>query len=150
MQLIYQERGLEMLAARVPIEEACILVIGSHPDNLITITSLLQKMQVGTVEVRTSGRQGVKRALSLPRIDMILLDMQLPHEDGYEILRHIRANPKLSNLRIVALAADTRSHSPHRARGAGFDGLIGQPINAERFPDQIAALLHGRPIWMLC
>jgi two-component system cell cycle response regulator DivK len=36
-----------------------------------------------------------------------------------------------------------------RARAAGFDGFIGKPLDFDRFPHQIRAILRGEPVWML-
>ncbi|MFV9503049.1 MAG: response regulator [Oscillochloridaceae bacterium umkhey_bin13] len=131
-------------------EEAYVLVIEDNADNLMVITDLLRMAGVHYINARASGQQGLKVAERMPRLDLILLDIQLPYEDGYEVLRQIRANPRLSNTRVVAVTANVLPQDERRARAAGFDGFIGKPLDPIRFPEQIAALLQGEPVWRAC
>jgi two-component system cell cycle response regulator DivK len=100
------------------------------------------------VNARASGWQGLKLAESLPQLDLILLDIQIPHEDGYAILQRIRSIPKLKDTCVVAVTANVLPQDEARARAAGFDGFIGKPLDFDRFPVQIRAILNGESIWM--
>lgn len=129
------------------VADAYVLVIEDNADNLMVMTDLLRMAGVRYINARASGQQGLKLAERLPRLDMILLDIQLPYEDGYEVLRQLKANPALANTRIVAVTANVLPQDEHRARAAGFDGFIGKPLDPLRFPAQIAALLEGQTVW---
>jgi two-component system cell cycle response regulator DivK len=129
-------------------QEAYVLVIEDDPNNLMVATDFLQMIGVKYVNSRASGWQGLKLAESLPRLDLILLDIQLPHEDGYSILNRIRTNPKFSQTRVVAVTANILPQDEARARAAGFDGFIGKPLDFDRFPVQIQAILRGEAVWM--
>ena len=128
-------------------EEAYVLVIEDDPNNLMVTTDFLRMVGVRYINARASGWQGLKLAESLPRVDLILLDIQLPHEDGFVILRQIRANPKLRATRVVAVTANVLPQDQAEMREAGFDGFIGKPLDFDRFPKQIHALLKGEEIW---
>jgi two-component system cell cycle response regulator DivK len=80
-------------------------------------------------------------------VDLILLDIQLPHEDGYMVLEGIRAIPRLQQTSVVAVTANVLPQDVARAREAGFDGFIGKPIDADRFPEQIKRVLRGEAVW---
>jgi two-component system cell cycle response regulator DivK len=129
-------------------EEAFVLVIEDDPDNLLVATDLLRLAGVQHISAQASGWQGLKMAESLPRVDLILLDIQLPYEDGYAILEHIRAHPKLCNTCVVAVTANVLPQDEAQARAAGFDGFIGKPLFFDRFPQQIQSLLQGEQVWM--
>ena len=129
------------------LEEAYVLVIEDDPNNLMVTTDFLRMMGVKYINARASGWQGLKLAESLPRVDLILLDIQLPHEDGYAVLSRIRANPKFRDTRVVAVTANVLPQDQARARKAGFDGFIGKPLDFDRFPKQIQALLQGEDVW---
>jgi CheY-like chemotaxis protein len=77
--------------------DAHVLVIEDNPDNVLVVADLLRLIGVQYITARASGRQGIKPAESLPRVDLILLDIQLPYEDGYQVLQAIRTHPKLQN-----------------------------------------------------
>ncbi len=129
-------------------DQAYVLVIEDDPNNLMVTTDLLRMLGVKYINSRASGRQGLKLAESLPRVDLILLDIQLPYEDGYSVLQHIRAQPKLKNTLVVAVTANVFPQDAARARAAGFGGFIGKPLDFDRFPQQILSLLQGDEVWM--
>lgn len=129
-------------------DEAYVLVIEDDPNNLIVAMDFLQMLGVKYANSRASGWQGLKLAESLPQLDLILLDIQLPHEDGYAVFQHIRNNPKFRDTRVVAVTANVLPQDEARARAAGFDGFIGKPLDFDRFPHQIRAILRGEPVWM--
>jgi two-component system, cell cycle response regulator DivK len=128
-------------------EEAHVLVVEDNPDNLMVVTDLLRMIGVKYVNSRASGRQGIKLAETMPRVDLILLDIQLPHEDGYAVLKNIRAHPKLQDTLVVAVTANVLPQDEARARTAGFDGFIGKPLDFDLFPQQIKAILEGEDVW---
>jgi len=127
---------------------AYVLVIEDDANNLMVATDFLHMLGIKYVNARASGWQGLKLAESLPQLDLILLDIQLPHEDGYAILQRIRSSPKLKDTRVVAVTANVLPQDEARARAAGFDGFIGKPLDFDRFPMQIRAILNDEPIWM--
>jgi two-component system cell cycle response regulator DivK len=86
-------------------------------------------------------------AESLPNIDLILMDIFLPEEDGYQVLERLRAHPRFKNTLVVAVTADASPENLERAQGAGFDGFIGKPLDPDRFPNQIRNILRGEAIW---
>jgi len=130
-------------------EEAYVLVIEDNANNLMVTTDFLRMIGVKYINARASGWQALKLAENLSRVDLILLDLQLPYEDGYTVLGRIRANPKLRDTRVVAVTANVFPQEEVRARKAGFNGFIGKPLDMEVFPRQIQALLAGQEIWMM-
>lgn len=128
-------------------EEAYVLLIEDNADNLLVATDLLRMTGVNYINARASGSQGIKLAESLPRLDLILLDLQLPYEDGYEVLKKIRSHPKLKKTLVVAVTANVLPEDEAKAQAAGFDGFIGKPLDFDTFPNQIRAVLNGERVW---
>lgn len=141
---VYRAKAVGM----VEPEQAYVLVIEDDANNLLIATDLLRMMGIYYVNSRASGRQGLKLAESMPQVDLILLDIQLPYEDGYEVLKQIRGNPKLQTTRVVAVTASILPEDERKAREAGFDGFIGKPLDFDRFPRQVQAILDGEEVWM--
>jgi two-component system, cell cycle response regulator DivK len=130
------------------LADAAILVVEDNADSLFIALELLRRAGVGYCSGCASGTQLFERIAELGRqIDLILLDLQIPVENGYTILERIRALPHLPDTRVVALTANVLPHDVARARAAGFDGLIGKPINGRRFVEQIGRALAGEEIW---
>lgn len=127
--------------------DAYVLVVEDDANNLMITTDLLHHVGCRYINARASGRQALKLIETLPRVDLILLDIQLPYEDGYAILKQIRAHPKLKGTLVVAVTANVLPQDEARALAAGFDGFIGKPIDFDRFPQQISAVLAGETVW---
>lgn len=79
-------------APRVAIEpnEAHVLVVEDNVPNFVFIARMLNFMGVQRCEWKTCGWQVVQFADTMPRIDLILMDIRLPYEDGYQALEKVR------------------------------------------------------------
>jgi two-component system cell cycle response regulator DivK len=89
----------------------------------------------------------VEYADTLPRLDLILMDIRLPYEDGYGALRKIRASERFKTVPIIAVTAEASLEQMNKAKDSGFDGFLGKPLDPDRFPDQIRRILNGEPVW---
>lgn len=134
---------------RTPVDpnDAHVLVVEDNVPNFVLIARMLAFMGVQRCEWKTSGWQVVQFADTLPRIDLILMDIRLPYEDGYQALQKIRAHERLKTTLVIAVTAEASEEQMRKAREAGFDGFLGKPLDPDRFPDQIARVLAGESIW---
>ncbi|MBL7064917.1 MAG: response regulator [Anaerolineae bacterium] len=128
-------------------KDAIILVVEDNFQNFVLITRLLSYMGVKKCEWKASGWQVLEFAETLPHIDLILMDIFLPEEDGYQVLDRLRAHPRFKDTLIAAVTVDTSVSNMERARSAGFDGFIGKPLDPDRFLSQIRRILQGDEIW---
>jgi two-component system cell cycle response regulator DivK len=128
-------------------KDATILVVEDNFQNFVLITRLLAYLGVQKCEWKASGWQVLEFAESLPHIDLVLMDIFLPEEDGYQILERLRAQPRFKDTLVVAVTADASLENMERARSAGFDGFIGKPLDPDRFPNQVRDILRGEAIW---
>jgi len=123
-----------------------ILVVEDNIGNFKLIARLLGRLGV-QCEWKTSGYEVVEFANNLPRIDLVLMDIRLPYEDGYEAMRKIRLSGRFTGIPIVAVTAVAGPEQMKNAQMAGFDGFIGKPLDPDRFPDQILRILAGKAVW---
>jgi two-component system cell cycle response regulator DivK len=130
-------------------KDATILVVEDNVQNFVLITRLLAFLGVKKCEWKASGWQVLEFAETLPNIDLILMDIFLPEEDGYQVHERLRAHPRFKDTLIIAVTADVSKNNMERAREAGFDGFIGKPIDPDRFPNQIRSVLQGEDVWEL-
>ena len=128
-------------------KDATILVVEDDFQSFVLITRLLSYLGVKKCEWKASGWQVLEFAETLPHIDLILMDIFLPEEDGYQVLDRLRAHPRFKDTLIAAVTVDVSVSNMERARSAGFDGFIGKPLDPDRFPSQIRHILQGDEIW---
>jgi len=130
------------------LKDATVLVVEDNVSNFVLIARMLGYLGIHC-EWKTSGYEVVEYADALSRLDLVLMDLRLPYEDGYGALKKIRASEKLRNVKIVAVTAEANIDQLAKARASGFDGFLGKPLDPDRFPDQIRRILSGEPVWEL-
>lgn len=130
-------------------KDAYVLVVEDNLQNLVLIARLLAFIGVRRYEWKASGWQVIEFADTMPRVDLVLMDLHLPHEDGFEALQRLRNDPRFASTRVVAVTADAHPGAMNKAREAGFDGFLGKPIDPDKFPDQIVTILQGGAVWDL-
>jgi len=118
---------------------AKLLIVEDNPDNLKLFRALLTRQGHELTEL-TSGH-GLVDAVRRTKPDLVLLDIQLPERDGYELLSELRTVFG-SGLRVAALTANVLLEQ--HAEGLGFDALLTKPIDVQTFPDRIAQLLDSQ------
>lgn len=118
-----------------------ILVIEDNEQNLYLVKFILEKNNY-QVSAALDGPQGIKLADQL-KPDLILLDIQLPGMDGYTVARHLRSNPDLAGIPIVAVTSYAMTGDREKALAAGCNGYIEKPINPDTFMSQVE--IHLKP-----
>jgi CheY-like chemotaxis protein len=130
-----------------PATERLILIVEDNPANLLLARSVLQRSGYRTVD--TSSAEEAWAWLRTARPDLILMDVQLPGQDGLSLTRQLKADPLTADIPIVALTAHAMATDAERALAAGCDGYITKPIDIHRFAAEVAAVLqprrHGQP-----
>jgi two-component system cell cycle response regulator DivK len=127
-------------------QEVTVLVVEDNVSNFVLIARMLGYMGIHC-EWKTSGYEVVEYADTLPRLDLILMDIRLPYEDGYGALRKIRASSALKDTLVVAVTAEASLEQIKKAKSAGFNGFLGKPLDMDRFPDQVRRILAGEAVW---
>lgn len=127
-------------------EKTTVLIVEDNVSNFVLMARMLDHMGLHC-EWKTSGYEVVEYADTIPEVNLILMDIRLPYEDGYEALRKLRASEALSDIPVVAVTAYASEEQMQRSRTAGFDGFLGKPLDPDRFPGQIRRILNGDPVW---
>jgi two-component system cell cycle response regulator DivK len=123
---------------------ARVLIVEDNPANLLLTRAVLQRAGYRTAEAR-SAEEVLERLQTAPP-HLILMDVQLPGQDGLSLTRQLKADPSTAAIPIVALTAHAMSDDRARAQAAGCDGYIAKPINTRTFADEVAYLIRNRPV----
>ncbi len=119
-----------------------ILYIEDNPENRLLVRRILEAEGYTMLEA-VDGPSGLEAARASPP-DLILLDINLPEMDGYELVGRLRQIPGLANIPIIALTAYALKGDRERILAAGCDGYIQKPIDVDSLPVQVASFLKKR------
>lgn len=116
-----------------------ILVVEDNEANQLLASAVLER-EGYRVELAASAPEAVER-LTANHPDLILMDIQLPGEDGLALTRRLKAYPRTAMIPIVALTAHAMVGDREEALAAGCVGYIAKPINTRTFGDQVRSYL---------
>ncbi len=130
--------------------QATVFVVEDNHHNLFLFEMLLiEEVGVKYYQGVASGKDLFAVVTNHPamKVDIVLLDIRLPGDDGFTVCKQMREHPRFADATIVAITADITPGNIQRAREAGFNGFLGKPINRHRFPEQIQRICAGESIW---
>jgi len=118
-----------------------ILYIEDNPDNMMLVQRALEPRGYNLLKAM-KGLDGVEKAES-EQIDLILLDINLPDIDGYEVARRLRASNKreLKTVPIIAVTANALKGDAEKALNAGCDVYMSKPINIRELWARVEAFV---------
>jgi two-component system cell cycle response regulator DivK len=117
-----------------------VLYIEDHPDNMTLVRRILHHASYNLLEAKT-GHQGLTMAESQD-VDLILLDINLPDIDGYEVARKLRASSRvvLAQTPIIAITANAMKSDAQKVLQAGCDFYMTKPINIQELIEMVESL----------
>ena len=115
------------------------LVVEDNEANQLLVASLLEREGFLVDVVSSADEAGLLLGATPP--DLILMDIQLPGEDGLSFTRRLRSEPATARIPIVALTALAMSGDRERTLAAGCDGYISKPIDTRTFAREIGKYL---------
>ncbi len=87
-----------------------------------------------------SGAAGLELLRSV-QPTLLLLDIQMPHMSGFDVLKTVRADDEFKALPVIAVTSYAMQEDRERALAAGFDGYLVKPIDVQMFVQQISDIL---------
>lgn len=120
------------------------LIIDDNPNNIDVLTMLLAKEGLTYTAVQSPREIGVILN-GLARVDVVFLDLEMPHYDGITFLPMLQAHPRMAGVPVVAYTVHTTEIDT--VRRAGFHSFLGKPINIQHFPEQLRLILSGKSVW---
>ncbi|MFO7551048.1 MAG: PAS domain S-box protein [Haliea sp.] len=118
-----------------------VLYIEDNPANLKLVTQIMERHGIELVGALLP-RDGIALALASPP-DLILLDINMPEMDGYEVLATLRETPTLTSVPIIAVTANAMHQEVEQGMQAGFNDYITKPIQVGQFLATLEHWLHN-------
>ena len=116
-----------------------ILVVEDNELNLKLFCDLLRAHGYAAEPVR-DGREAIERARGFAP-DLIVMDIQMPHISGLELIEQLKVDDGLKRIPIMAVTAYAAKGDEERIREAGAEGYVSKPISVMKFVAAVAALL---------
>jgi len=121
-----------------------ILYIEDEPGNRMLVRRILEA-EGFTMWEAMDGLAGLEMATQMVP-DLILLDINLPEIDGYDLAKRFRETPNLKDVPILAVTANVMHGDRERTLEAGCDGYIQKPIDVDLLPEQVRAALKKKRV----
>ena len=120
------------------------LIIDDNELNLDSLTVLLKREGISAVGIQSP--RNLDEALeSISNLCVIFLDLEMPNDNGFDIIAYLREEKQLYDIPIVAYTVHVSEQN--EAKDAGFHSFIGKPLDVNRFPDQLRRILNNEPVW---
>ncbi|PXA99644.1 two-component system response regulator [Nostoc sp. 3335mG] len=116
-----------------------VLVVEDNELNLKLFCDLLRAHDLEVEPVR-DGREAVATARDF-QPDLVVMDIQMPHVTGLELIQQMKFDPSLRAIPIMAVTAYSGREDEERIRTAGANAYVSKPISLVRFMDEVRALL---------
>src|SRR5258708_37208152 len=136
---------------QLPFQSCSFLYVEDDPPSREVIKILLRRV-LGTPDITVFEHSAdfMQCIEALPKVpDVILLDVHIRPDDGFVLLSKLRASAKYGRTCIIAMTASVAFWDIAVLRKAGFDGLIGKPIQIHLFADRLMSILSGKPEWTI-
>src|SRR5437870_5660710 len=124
------------------VRDQRILHIEDNRENRMLVRAILEADGYTIVDAE-DGLAGIEAAIR-EQPDLILLDVNLPGVDGYEVVSIIKSFPNFATTPVIAVTAYAMEGDRQRTLVAGCDGYIQKPIDVDAFPRQVAEFLRGK------
>jgi two-component system, cell cycle response regulator DivK len=120
------------------------LIIDDNAQNLGVMARLLTKQGFHTTQAEDV--YALESTLhTLGPVDIVFLDLELPGMNGFDILEAMHSDARFEQVPIVACTVHLSEMN--RAHQEGFHSFLGKPLDAARFPEQLARILEGERVW---
>ncbi|MEQ8352120.1 MAG: response regulator [Leptospiraceae bacterium] len=124
------------------IRELKILAVDDNPDNLYLLERLLQKQ--GHKTIATTRGDEALHLITEDWFDLVILDIQMPEMDGFELLQRIRAQDLLpADCPIAAITAYAAAEDKNRILASGFQAYLSKPISSRTLRQMIQTLFSS-------
>ena len=120
-----------------------ILIVEDKATSRELLRTVLERQGYVVIEAK-DGEEALQQ-LQAATLDLVLLDLQIPIRNGYDVLRTIRSDDRLAHLPVVALTASAMQGDREKALAAGFTGYIAKPVGPAQLREIVTQMLAVRP-----
>jgi len=121
-----------------------VLVVEDNPASQMLVGAILQGYSYSLFFAASASE--ALASIEEQRPDLILMDIQLPGQDGLSLTRQLKADPAYASIPVVAVTAHAMASDRQLSLDAGCIGHITKPYDTQFLADQVAAFLRASPV----
>lgn len=129
---------IEAEDAAQPVLAGTCLIVDDSPENRLLLHEALDRTGLRIFDAK-NGEEALEIATRV-RPDMVILDLRLPGIDGCEVLRRLRTDEAMRDIKAIASTATLLHEDERRIREAGFDAVLPKPISIDTLHDLMGRL----------
>ncbi len=134
--------GGDQPAGAPPTPPLPVLYIDDNPVNTLLMAAMFERLPGLLLRCESDPHQGLALALADPPA-LLLVDIQMPGLDGYQVLRRLRAHPATGQVPAIAVSANAMPQDLARGKAAGFVDYLTKPLDLHRLQAALQAVLPG-------
>lgn len=125
------------------VNNCSALIIEDNPGDTKVLQTLLARVGVSVMSLDPRDIPAALNEVAIP--DVIFLDLEMPHMNGYEVLAELQTIPDFDGVPVVAYTSHTSEMVA--ARRAGFHSFLGKPLASAEFAAQLEQIINGEGVW---
>ena len=133
------------------VKDACYLYAEDDPFSRELMKMIAENiLGAPDITIFDNSLDFLEKLKTLPRRpDVILLDIHMKPQNGFEVLKMLRADADYGSVKVIALTASVMNEEIAALKNSGFDGAIGKPFDIARFGTLMEMILNGQPVWQI-
>ena len=135
------QRAIQVAGTAKNYISGTVLCVEDNADSLSLMEHFFRRMEHITLLTAKSGDQALELAHRTP-VDLVLLDIHLPANSGYQVLRRLKSQPLTASVPVVAVSAAATRDDIERGRSAGFDEYLTKPVRLDRLEEIVIKYCH--------
>jgi CheY-like chemotaxis protein len=140
------------MSQKYTLAEPPILLVDDNPDDIMIAKRAFEKSNIhNKIYVTHDGEEAIHflrkkgKYKDVPTTGLVILDLNMPKVDGFEVLETIKGDDQLKSIPIIVLTSSSRPEDIERAYKLGCNSFIVKPV---RFEDFVEAVMEIKRYWL--
>ncbi|MDD3353476.1 response regulator [Zoogloea sp.] len=117
------------------------ILIADDEQNIVISLEFLMKREGFVVCIANDGREALEKIRS-EGPDLVLLDVMMPHKNGFDVCQEIKSDPALQGIRVLMLTAKGRETEVSKGLALGADAYMTKPFSTKELVAKVKSLLE--------
>ncbi len=122
-------------------DEKQVVLIADDSSTVRKFVSFSLSAQQLSVVTAVDGMDALEKISQTPRLDLIIVDLNMPNMDGFEFIENVRASEQYKDVPIIILSSERSEESKNRGKEVGANAYIEKPFDSKNIKYQVSKFL---------